>query len=177
MDDSLIQQRQQRSKHPRIRLTSIVINDNSSITCTVMGTKSKEYLVDILYHENHNDAFVHALCTCPDYVIRGNVCKHLYSVGNNHIGNIDPSKWTPYEIDNFVCRHFHLCEQVVGRNTCCPICFENIDYSTQQTRCCLHGCYNSVHAICWKKYYCTRFCDKCIICRKPLLVNKSEISS
>jgi hypothetical protein len=57
-----------------------------------------------------------------------------------------------------------------GRNKTCPICLENIDYKSQNVICCISGCRNAVHAMCWNRYYVasnryaiTRVA--CVVCR------------
>ncbi len=134
------------------------------IDVDILGQTNKQYTINIMFPNNE----VRACCSCPDFVIRKKVCKHIYWIGYKIIGR-QPQDWT---LDMFqeLCEYFkEYSSDKEGRNHDCPICLETIDYTTQQTICCETQCQNSVHRICWLKYYQNTLNTKCVICKTDIL--------
>jgi hypothetical protein len=127
------------------------------------------YTITIQYS---NDCIVKC-CSCPDYTRRKKTCKHLYWLGYKKLVqqsetavDLQPENWTIKLLEKFIqnCTSTSMC---IGRNEICPICYECIKYAEEQTVCCEDTCHNSVHSICWRRYYHSSGNTKCVVCRSP----------
>ena len=149
-------------------LDANIDEDNKEIKCSILGATNKMYTITIQYA---NDCIV-KYCNCPDYTRRKKTCKHLYWLGYKKLVsdgvindyNLQPEDWTIELLQKFIlkCNSTSLC---IGRNEICPICFEGIKYSEESTVCCEKTCHNSVHSICWRRYYHSSGNTKCVVCR------------
>jgi hypothetical protein len=134
-----------------------------SIVCVIQNDHDKEYTITI---RNYTDAEeIKIACTCPDFIYRQKICKHIYWLGHSKIGHLDPYEWTHDMIMQFCRLYKDSVNPIIGRNDICPICIENIDYTTEKTICCVHSCWNSTHSKCWIRYYLASQNTRCVLCR------------
>lgn len=105
-------------------------------------------------------------CTCPDNKFRGIECKHILWLSLKKFGKSESKYWTIDDINNLYYHWYEMNCYPPGRNDTCPICLENIDYKTENTISCYHGCNNSIHSFCWNKYYIISKRNRCVICRR-----------
>jgi hypothetical protein len=157
-------QRRWRGLTERMLLVGIDVATNDSITCQVLSPSNNNvYNVKIVSYPLMDKVITY--CDCPDSFHRGIHCKHIYWLAIKRIGTVNPFHWTPRAIEHFVASHIGQISQR-GKNDTCPICLEYIDYEYDFTVCCGQSCGNSVHAICWKRYYFASFSDQCVLCRE-----------
>lgn len=108
-------------------------------------------------------------CSCPDFTIRNNICKHMYWLGAKKIGILNPTYWEYNHLQSFINNNLYVYQMFPkGRNETCPICLEKLDYADEYTVCCNIGCHNSVHLSCWDKYYYISYSDSCVVCRTKM---------
>jgi hypothetical protein len=154
--------RQQKGLTQRMFLSHIHVHDRNNVECHILSSSAKTYKV-IMYDYRTNFKIS---CSCPDFVYKRTVCKHMYWLGTKKIGTALPNEWSPEMIDTFVSKtYFPYLTTSFGRNEECPICLEQLDYENDDTICCVTGCSNAVHATCWNKYYYYSMTNKCVVCR------------
>lgn len=149
--------RRVKSLRERILLIG-VSQEGGEIICDILSHTDKQYKIQITLTSPN----VKVQCTCPDFCIRKVTCKHIYWLGYKKLGYKTPEEWNQETVFNLL--NNYLCN-VVGRNDTCPICLENIDYSNELTICCESECHNSVHTMCWERYFMTAYNRKCVVCR------------
>lgn len=147
-----------------------VTNVVSDIVCKIVNSSGKEYHITLW--KNLEQSFG-SDCDCPDFFFRGHICKHIYWLGYNYFGSIDPYIWDVQRFSRFITQHWvrQTEQDAIRRNPQCPICLEDIYYDVAMTICCSHlgGCGNSVHSHCWKRFYDVTGKPICIMCRANLI--------
>ena len=133
---------------------------NGDILCQILGSKNKIYNISF----DMNTTNLTYKCNCPDFTIRNKTCKHLYWIGITYLTKIDPLDWNSNDVNAFYDRN-NLNFYPNGRNECCAICLENIDYDKELTICCVSQCKNSVHTDCWNSYFKLAKTTSCVYCR------------
>ena len=130
----------------------------------ILGSKNSIYILHVWRNQNS----IKCICNCMDYTMRNRNCKHIYWLGSNKFGNMDPLYWNLNEYKKIVTDCWVELQKnkiCIGRNEMCPICFELIDYENEITICCKYQCQNSVHSICWSRLYSITSKTNCVICR------------
>ena len=122
----------------------------SGVNCKILGSKNTTYNICIS-KENDN---INCTCSCPDYVQRKEYCKHIFWLGSRKFENMEPIYWDNKQYEKFITECWILDNNYKGRNDNCPICLDPINYEDDNTICCKYECHNSVHAICWNRFYC-----------------------
>lgn len=150
----------------QFNLLNIVVVDVNNLSCYISTMLRKIYIIDISDYRND----MKITCTCPDNTYKKNICKHIYWLASKHICVPDPQNWDQDDIDKFILSYSrYFIKTRKGRNDQCPICLKNIDYKNEYTFCCTQICENSIHTICWYRYYLTTYSNKCVICRNKTL--------
>ncbi len=146
----------------RILLLDITLGEDNDVFFKVLGSKDNIYTIHVWldFYDIKYD------CTCPDNKYRQLDCKHVLWLSLKNFYKSDPKEWTTDDINNFYSNWYNIYCYPAGRNTNCPICLEHIDYDKQNTVGCTNSCNNSVHTLCWNRYYTIAKTSKCIICRK-----------
>lgn len=164
----MTEQRELRAITQRILLLNVDCTSELSLSVNILGASNKEY---IIYLTKETDDTVKFECTCPDFKIRHQICKHLYWFGHKQMYNTHPSNWNCY-LFNKLYTYYNTAKllQEHGRNNICGICLESIDYNIENAVCCTLGCKNSVHTICWYRLLSTTHMNRCIYCREWMLV-------
>lgn len=161
MEDNYINDWNRRVKSLRERILLLDVSKRGdNVECDILSQSNKQYKITI----NPNSQQYNITCTCPDFCIRHVTCKHIYWLGYKKMGYKVPEEWTRESVEKLVDDHL-LGTKIQGRNECCPICLENIDYIAEDTICCESECYNSVHKMCWVRYFSISYSRKCVICR------------
>lgn len=142
----------------------------SGIDFKVLGSSNNIYSIQI-WKSWTNYGRISCTCTCPDFSIRGNTCKHIYWLGSKKFYSMNPEDWDIFDYNSIVTEYWILenNDNNIGRNSDCPICLENIDYNNETTICCKTQCRNSVHAICWGRYYDISNNATCVFCRSETM--------
>lgn len=138
-------------------------DEYDSLVCVIQTENDKEYHITIANYMDEEE--IKISCTCPDFKYRQKICKHIYWLGHSKIGHLDPHEWTHSMITQFCTLYKDTINPCIGRNDTCPICFEDIDYTTEKTVCCVHSCWNSTHSKCWIRYYLSSHNTRCVLCR------------
>ncbi len=134
--------------------------ETKTIECTVLSATDKVYTITIFSSQPE----IEVTCSCPDFCMRKELCKHIYWLSFKKLGWAEPGQWTQRGIEAFVKSNLPSMT-IVGRNSECPICLEPIDYSNEMTICCNLECNNSVHAICWHRFTNASNDPRCVLCR------------
>lgn len=113
---------------------------------------------------------LNSACNCPDYIIKNNICKHIYWLGSSKFNSMDSCNWTTKDYNSIIVENW-LAERTsyIGRNDTCPICLDHIDYQNDMTLCCIYQCQNAVHTQCWKNFYYMTDKNKCVMCRANIM--------
>ncbi len=142
-------------------------DSNCSVKCNIIGANQQFYTLRIaVFHVSNLTSFE---CSCPDYIHRQVFCKHIYWFCFRVLGVPDIQNVRPQDIQRLL-EYFQrvpLTTITQGRNDTCPICLETIHYSSERHLCCMSGCGNSVHTLCWKAYFTKSYSNKCVFCRTP----------
>lgn len=133
------------------------------INCKIVGSTNKVYNIKLLEENNK----LECSCSCLDFTIRKNYCKHLYWFGLKKFGKIDPSEWTTDMYYNLLYETF-INQKTYRKNKNCPICLEKIDYENETTINCINTCLNSVHAECWSRNVTITSNTNCVVCRSAI---------
>jgi len=142
--------------------------------CKILSSKNKEYSINIqVKHQNiekddENDT-LDISCTCMDYQVRKNFCKHIFWFCRNSLNQstMNPLDCKSSDLYEFVYYYLHVgLSKKKGRNENCPICLEKIYYESENYICCENNCGNAVHNICWSRYKYIGNTSKCVLCRK-----------
>lgn len=172
-------QRKQRGVTQKLFLIeTLQIKDETSREYIIMGSTGNVYNVNI----THNPT-----CTCPDYITRGNRCKHIFFVLVRIMKVIDPDKkrYTDgdlkemfsniSEITNVLCvgkqiKDKYSCSKgsnivTVKDDDICPICLEDIQ-NGEQFEYCKAQCGKCVHELCFSMW-CIKNPANCLVCRTP----------
>jgi hypothetical protein len=153
-----------------VRETDIIIGQyNIDIFCDI---KTKNSLYEICISLCDNDDF-YFNCTCPDFMIRKCICKHIYWFGYRQLNELNVNKWTRqmihlFWVNDLSKKNIHDC---ICKNDICPICKEIIKYDEELSLKC-ECCENAVHSLCWINYqvYGYRlYNNKCVICRTDFM--------
>jgi hypothetical protein len=135
-------------------------------------------------------------CSCPDHVIHGNTCKHIYFIMERVLSAKErASSWE--DTRNYISsRLAHLSDAgnadvladpgdvkryhdiIAGdrdvsshRNLECGICLTDFTDDQVATRVC-KTCLNAVHEVCWQKWSGARTGKSCVYCRSPTVSNE-----
>lgn len=173
MDDYLSEYRRKvKSLSENMYLEGVAIDYNTT-QFLIYSASRKHYCITI---ESCDSLKIE--CNCPDFKRRKRYCKHIYWVGLKQINKEDPGVWTKDDIQAFLKEYYLLYGYshwsypagiIYGKNDTCPICLDPIDYDTDFTLCCKHGCNNSVHVLCWNSYQAVSQSYKCVMCRRQLI--------
>lgn len=138
------------------------------ITCQILGSRNISYDLKIYMDELSG---VQCSCSCLDFTMRNNYCKHIYWFGLKKFRNMDPKYWSAEIYSNFILQNWIIENntELKGKNEDCPICLEEIDYDNEKTIRCRLQCNNSVHSICWNRYYNISGKTQCVFCRGEIL--------
>jgi hypothetical protein len=174
------------------KIRQIKIQNDNDIVCKLVTSKNKTYNVTIA---NYNwDYDIDISCDCADFRFNNqspelidlmvndftynfhttkNVhhCKHIYWLGFNHIGHINPTLWTTTMLTDFFEQYLINNDNNVGRNNICSICLDEINYDFEDTIKCVETCDNAVHKQCWVNYFIKTENTQCIYCRNPTMPN------
>jgi hypothetical protein len=150
--------RRVKSLRERILLIKVSQEEDNKIVCDILSHTDNQYTIQITLLPTD----IQVKCSCPDFSMRKVTCKHIYWLGYKKMGYKTPQEWNKETVLNLVDSHLY---NVIGRNDTCPICLESIDYNNEQTICCESECHNSVHQICWIRYFMTAYNRKCVVCR------------
>jgi len=139
----------------------------TGIKCRILGTSDRIYIVNVKKTYDK----IECTCNCPDYLMRKVNCKHIYWLGRNKFGSFDPDTWQVEYYNDFVVDAwlYDYNDDLIGRNENCPICLEEIDHQVERTICCKNNCGNSVHSVCWTRYYEATHKTKCVLCREDTM--------
>lgn len=138
----------ERALTQRIRAVPSELTDKEH-TFKVIGTTDKTY--DVLFSSDH------VSCTCPDFQMRAQVCKHIYYLVF-HYYHIEKAHILT-EINGYTLEKFknkratHATE--LDASNCrlddCTICHDEID-DTREVTICLKGCHKPLHTDCFHIY-------------------------
>lgn len=131
----------------------------------ILGTSNKIYDVQVW----NTYGIINYSCTCPDYMMKNNVCKHIYWLGNLKFNSMNTCNWNTEEYNGIILENWIVENNYIGRNDTCPICLDGIDYENEMTLCCIYQCQNSVHSECWKKFYNMTDKKACVMCRANIM--------
>lgn len=158
-------------------IETIEKKNNTSREYVVMGSTGNVYNVNITNNPT---------CTCPDYSIRYNRCKHIYFILLRvmKVNNPDKEKYTDSElinmfknipeITNILCVNENIKNQYLKNKNnkiqikdddICPICLEDIQ-NGEIFEYCRAKCGKCVHKTCFDMW-CKKNPVKCLICRSP----------
>jgi hypothetical protein len=151
--------------------------------CKILGSKNNEYFLNIQIKPNNierninleiipddEDDILDIACTCMDFQIRKEPCKHIYWFCKYNLKNheMNPKLSSPSDLYEFLYYYLYLNKKIKGRNETCPICLEKIDYNIDNYICCIDYCQNAVHNVCWCKYQYISNSNKCVLCRNEI---------
>lgn len=162
--------RQARSVVEHFTLLDVNIQVDNRIECKILGSTNKDYRLVFTWDVSE----LYYKCTCNDHTYRKVICKHLYWFGESFLARKQPTFWTMYDLTQFIRDYLYFQNLMVGLNDICPICFNCIDYASENTVCCVSSCQNSVHAECWKRYTHITPTSKCVICRRQSMPHLEE---
>ena len=138
--------------------------DFFGIDCKIVGSTNKIYNVKVWKEYDK----INCSCTCLDFTMRKNFCKHIYWLGFKKFDIADPVDWSIEKYNNFLNESF-INSKIYRKNEKCPICLENIDYQNEMTVNCTNSCLNSVHAECWTRNVTITSKTNCVVCRSEIL--------
>ena len=151
-----------RSHIQRILLFDVKQVNANKLCITLLGASNIEYQIT-LKRDCENREITYK-CSCPDFMYRNIVCKHLYWLSHKEMRNLHPDEWDD-SIYQLLLFRYSCMFQEKGRNDTCGICLEEIDYDTEHVICCTTGCQNAIHGICWNRFMSKTNNDLCIYCR------------
>lgn len=147
------------------------IKDISGIYCRILGSSNKIYIIKIWKEYD----IINTTCSCPDYTIRNNICKHIYWLGSKKFDSMDPYEWSIENYNSLITEYWIRENDLnIGRNEICPICLESIDYDIDTTISCKYECNNAVHSVCWNRFYYISGKTNCVVCRTdtmPIIID------
>jgi hypothetical protein len=146
-------------------LLDVRCNGDYQVVCKILGSTGNDYELTLSSWDCH----VYTHCTCNDHVYRNTICKHMYWFGQEHFQGSKPIFWTIHDVNRFLNEFLYEQNLQEGINAICPICFNYIDYDTENTICCVTCCLNSVHTECWRRYTHVVPSLQCVICRRPTM--------
>jgi hypothetical protein len=136
----------------------------AGIKCKILGSSDRIYtlMVKKIFDK------IECTCNCPDFLMRNITCKHIYWLGRNKFGSFSPNTWQVNYYEDFIVESWlhDYDDDLIGRNDNCPICLDEIDHECERTICCKNNCGNSVHSVCWSRYYEVTGNTKCVLCRE-----------
>ena len=162
----MAEQRLHKSFTQRILLLDVQCKNDNQIHVTILGASNKEYSLIL---KTNDDDTVSSCCTCLDYQMRHEICKHLYWFGHKKMYGLHPNQWDINLFNNLYWHYNHIYQEE-GRNDMCGICLESIDYNNENSICCTWGCRNSIHTICWHRLLAATNVNRCIYCREWSLI-------
>lgn len=177
--------RRQRALTDPIAFMDMEINENRNFIFKILGTRKNVYTVTF---GNNNTT-----CSCGDFCIRKNICKHIYYVCEK-IFSISYESLCLSDFDNLkqkvtnklphlsnilanssdLNRYKHLLQKkddndndnkTTYRNDSCLICLTDFDKNESLFTCKI--CLNAVHDNCFSKWKIYKKNGNCILCRSP----------
>lgn len=156
--------------------SNLIYDENNilGIQCQILSSTNQLYDIKI-WNEistiQDTGQCIKCSCSCLDYTMRGNNCKHIYWLGGKKFGTMDPDLWLEEQYNAFLSETWLIenDDNIRGRNNDCPICLEEIDYENEKTITCRLQCNNSVHSICWNRYYYISGNTNCVFCRSQIV--------
>ena len=152
----------------------------------VLGSTGNEYKVRIQKEPT---------CTCPDYIMRGNRCKHIlfilenifdeYQSGENYYDEVDVDFMfdeIPERIKLMYEKNLNIEKRKnmdfalsnINNDEICPICFQKIKNGKKIDKC-LFGCGQEIHFDClnkWHKFHNIKNCPYCKVHWFPIKKQK-----
>ena len=191
-NDISIQQRKERSQYDKIKILNIHSNNDGPFKIDIEGSRGDNY--SLCFNHLNNGGVI---CTCPDFTVRKNICKHIFfivgkvSKSNNIFNNL--VSLNDFTVDNIQTIHTNLINEynkvknnlknsnistkiIIENDDNCGVC--GISFEETELWKCIE-CKHVFHKSCLKEWWNTNnsMTNCCAMCRTKNTVIKNDLES